>query len=371
MKKNILLMVCFLGLFACDNEKSVLPFDSDTEVSEIIEFKGLQIRVDGNFSKENLFQSDEEFAQDLQKELNSNLRGGNESLEISNEEFKAFIWSEYQNLPRLNVSEKSIEHFDILKKDFLDIDNMDKVFENSGTIVDFYSIKLRNTLKLKIKELNFGKKNRSITSEDDSANAMEISYGLSHPASAYAMLLASGDANNMTDSKFFPDAHLIQDVKINAYRHASWNMIGVHHMLNGGMFKNDAIGKARDFATLHEMIYVGNTNGIKPSAIPTWIYGLHVNWGLNTANANAMDLSNNSVGRSLIDDMTGWLKSSSLTKIKTAIDAKVVGTSSSNYRYSLTIISTYHGNNWDALASNRFGGTSTPLYIINVDYITL
>lgn len=200
---------------------------------------------------------------------------------------------------------------------------------------------------------------------------MEISYGLSHPVSAYAMLIAREDANAWTNIRFFPDAHLIQDNKINAYRHASWNMFGVHHMLTGGMFKNDAIGKARDFATLHEMIYVGNTNGIKPSAIPTWIYGLHLNWGLGTTNANAMDLSNNAIGRSLIDDMTGWLKSSSPSKIKTAIDAKVTGTSSSYYRMSSTIISTYHGNNWDALASNRFGGTTTPLYIINTDNINL
>lgn len=161
MKKNLLLLIGFIGLFACESKKDVLPIDSDTGKSQIIEFKGLQVRVDKNFSQENLFQSDEEYAQDLLKVLNSNLRGGNETLEIPYEEFKAFIWSEYKNYPRLNVSDKSVEHFDILKNDFPNIKNMEQVFENSGNIVDFYSIKLRNALKLRIKDLNFGRKIRS------------------------------------------------------------------------------------------------------------------------------------------------------------------------------------------------------------------
>lgn len=285
-----------------------------------------------------------------------------------------FFKEKMNNYPEFNLENREVRRFGILKKDFPDIKTKEEAIALSDKIVEFYNIKLRNDLLDEFDTLIHLKKSSKV-SDEEGANAMVITYSAIHLIASVGVYSGRSLANEYTllrfsNANFTPNINLSD--QINACRHVSWNMFSVAAMLDAGMSKTDAIGKARDFTTLHEMQYVRNTNGIKPSAIPANVYLLHANWGLKSGNDTAMDLSNDAIGRSLIDNLAsynifkGW-KNINRTSIVNVLNSKVsVGVT---YRQSNNIIGVYHSYNWDALASNRFGGINVPFYII--DFINL
>lgn len=265
--------------------------------------------------------------------------------------------------PIFNMEKMEIKRFEKLKKDFPEIDTEEKALSKSSIIVEYYNILLRNDIKNNISKLLM-KKSSSRKVADLSPNAMELNYVVMHPIAGLGMKNGAENGDAWTKIRF-GNVSIDDNNNVNAYRHAIWNMASVAEMLRLGMPKSDAVGKCRDFATLHEMEYKGHSNGIKPSALPGAILALHINWGLKTPNSTGMDLSNNAIGRSLIDDIAwkplfGSWRNTSQESIMYELSKKVTPTST--YRQSADIINAYHSGNWDALASNRFGGTTTPLY---------
>ncbi len=328
-------------------------------------FKGEKVLLSNGLTQKDLDIPASEFITTLLSVSSARING-EPSLGISYYDLVSFFENKLKAYPQLDMIKMEINGFDKLQKDFPNIKSKENAFEISDKIVDFYEMKLRNDLKNELKDISSkGAKIKGVLEELD-ANAMEINYFAQHPIAGLSFKTGATLAISWSNEKF-GGASIDLDNYRNAYKHAIWNMAGVAEMLKAGMPKSDAVGKARDFATLHEMIYVGNSNGIKPSALPASILILHANWGLNTQNANAMDLSNNSIGRSLIDDIAykplfgGW-QNVDKTSIMNSLAPKV--SSNAEYRKNDNIIHEYHGDNWDNLSSNRFGGTTTPLYII-------
>ena len=350
MKKQYLNLVLTLLLFnlSC-KEESVGISEKVVESVNVDQgvFKGLKVNLYDDLTQEDLDKTPEEFIENLNAKNGSSRSNNLHGYEISYEVLMIFFKEKMINYPEFNLENREVRRFGILKKDFPDIKTKEEAIALSDKIVEFYNIKLRNDLLDEFDTLIHLKKSSKVSDEEE-ANAMVITYSAIHPIASVGVYTGRSLANEYTllrfsNANFTPNINLSD--QINAYRHASWNMFSVAAMLDAGMSKTDAIGKARDFTTLHEMQYVGNTNGIKPSAIPANVYLLHANWGLKTGNDTAMDLSNDAIGRSLIDNLAsynifkGW-KNIDRTSIVNVLNSKVsVGVT---YRQSNNIIGVYH-----------------------------
>jgi hypothetical protein len=346
-----------------DDLKDVTPSNEvSPDTPEYILFNNVKVLLPNGFSSESFELSDEEYIKRFDEKYfkSQNARSIFEIGEyISIEPFLNIVQREIEKYPQIDMFENNISNFDQLSKAFPNIESEEEAFKISNAIVEYYNIIIRESIASDVADmLKNNRKGQSIGSAYGSANSMELAYSSIHPLGASHMFQAVSDANTYTDIKFGPNAHLDQDNEVNALYHSVWNGFGMSKMLRGGFSKNNASDKARSIATFHEMEYKGNSNGIKPlqSEIN---YLLFINWGLRTLNSTAMDLSNNVVGRTHVDDIAYWKlfggwQNVGLGQITDAMYAKTAtggGTMNTN---STNIIGVYHGNNWISLAENKF-----------------
>ncbi|UBM60373.1 hypothetical protein LAG90_06905 [Marinilongibacter aquaticus] len=371
MKKQI----CFyfllsLSMLLSCNRQDVQPFENQSVQGQGF-FKELRVNLTDGLTQGILNQTPEEFIIELWR-TPIMTRGAGETgeLGVSYETLIRFFENRRQNYPEFDLEKEEVKRFGILKNDFPDINTKREAIEMSGVILEFYEMRLRQDLKSALPDLRkVGSNERGVAAILElQANSMEVNYLAMHPIAGSCMKGGADDAIELTKKKFGSGVNQEANDKINAYKHTIWNMCSAGRMMNSGMPKSDAIGKTRDFATCHEMEYKGNSNGLKPSALPGALMVLHANWGLKMGNDTAMDLSNNAIGRSLIDDQAklklfGGYKNTDKNSIESTLASKVG--SSSTYRKSNDIINVFHAGHWDDLASNRFGGVSTSLYIID------
>jgi hypothetical protein len=367
MKKIVIYftLICCSFSFQNCSDQNLLPDKSISKSKEGM-FMDEVVYLDNGLSQEILDQKPEEFLNELYKSNASARTNGENDLGINHKVLMDFVNNKLEKYPEFDMEKLQIRRFDILKKDFPNIKTKEEAFEISGKIVEFYDVKLRQDIKENLDNLKKNSSKSRLIGIGD-ANAMEISYSVMHVLAGSKVALGAIDGDAWTSEKF-PGLGIDNNDLVNSYRHTIWAMNSVAKMLVAGMPKFDALGKTRDFLTLHEMQYVGNLNGLKPTVIPNSLYALHLQWGLGQANPNAMDLSNDAIGRSLIDNQTskplfsGWKgvsKASIVSTMATKIDPPAT------FRQSSNIIGTYQNNNWMSLANNIYGGGSTPLYKID------
>jgi hypothetical protein len=369
MKRNILL-ISFVGLscvFQSCSEERLTPDVQEKKTVQGI-FQGEKVNLSDGITQNLLDEKPEEYFANLMKTNNSARIFEEKDLGISMKELADFFEKQSEKYPQFDMQKMEIKRFNILKKDFPDIKTEDDAFFISGKIVEFYDVLLRKDLKENLEFLKNKSRKLKVSDAYDNGNAMEKNYFAMHPQAGGAVVWASSNGDQWCYEKFGASANIQGNNNLNAYRHAIWAMASVSRMLATGMPKNDALGKTRDFLTLHEMVYLGHTNGVKPSALPNTLLILHAQWGLSQTNPNAMDLSNNAIGRSLIENQAskplfGPWNGIDKTSIMNTMATKVA--SGVSYRQSGNIISDYHGGNWNALASNIYGGSTTPLYRID------
>jgi hypothetical protein len=370
MKKIIVSAILISTTFfvqSCNNQK-ITPEITNSETNKGV-FQDQTVTLDYGLTQKIIDQTPEDFLLELSNKnsVSSARISGEYDLGITQKELIDYYNSKMVNYPQFDMEKMQITQFGVLKKDFPEIKTKEDAFLISNKIVDFYDVILKNHLKTDIEQLKKQSKKGKVAVGIGDANSMELSYSAMFPVAGAAMYNGVKDADTWTAEKY-PLMSLDLDNYVNSYRHTIWNMASAARMLKSGHSKSTTMSFVRDFTTIHEMEYKGNTSGIKPSPLPTGLLLLHLQWGLKTYNSTAMDLSNNAIGRSLIEDQVSYKLFQGWQKVDKASIVATMATKSSNpasYNQSNDIINTYHGGAWNTLASNIYDGITTSLYKIN------
>lgn len=193
-----------------------------------------------------------------------------------------------------------------IKHDLPFIENEEQVRQNTEIVYEYYESLLRNDV---VKKLATGSKisagSRTLI-DYGNANDLEKKIAVANPRLGEAARFAKGESEGQTVARYGPGAHLQNDTKANAFKHAMWNSLTIHKCIALGKSKYGAINDTRDITTAHEYIVNGvNSNGgIKMFQDVNG--DENFDYWFEPSLAHAMDLHNNCLGRNFMEENVKW-----------------------------------------------------------------
>lgn len=162
-----------------------------------------------------------------------------------------------------------------IKKDIPSIKDKEDAQKKKSIISDYYNLLLIKHLE---KEIDKKKNAKVLAISPDNTNELEKQLALQDPLAAYCFGdIAKSECQTMTTEVF--GCYLPDSKQLNAFKHSSWNAIGVQELVQYSRNKWTSLDRIKTFACAHEHVEV---NG---------------QWILPDDGSVAMDLHNNLAGR--------------------------------------------------------------------------
>lgn len=357
LKSLIFSSVLGLTLFSCNEpEVKQSPATTETNKTEIIDFRGEKITIPGNFPTAFLNQTPEEFgAYYEQLLLKANAR--TQGTTLTYDQIGAVIAKHSTKFPNLNSNmEISEESFEQIKKDIPTIETKEEALNKIDLIYSYYDALLKSAILPDIIKIEQSGSSNGRTNGPSPGNLTDAERNIliGNPGYAQHYVAASQDVNNLVFAVWGID----QDNKMNnAWKHATWNGLIIRYILQGSpASENQAINFAQNGTSAHEKELTGNTQ-------------------IHSVQA-AMDLHNNMSARVWMEQEIKWgigpLRKMP-SKEKIVEEMRIRATNGTFYNSNVdpngafsAILNLHGGNNqttWNNLYNNLYGSYQHLVYI--------
>jgi hypothetical protein len=300
-------IVLVVLLTACQSDKLIDAKQSTVLVADkFVEFEGMTVRLPNEVSEEFFRMTDgKNLVAYAIKEIEKSLP----NTRVAAQDYLSGIpWStiieilnrESQKYPKLDYSKEKLEDniLEKVKKDIPSIKNHKDAIDNSTFIFDYYNRLLRNDLLKEVKKI---KHSGAKTQEAVPPGFYYCAYF--YPQTA----LALNNAKNTVEDNIVNYVGENDDTGFtNAFRHSSWNAIGVANCRKSGDSKLNALRNVRTLTSAYE------SSGVIPVFLmvandPSILIVDDLALFHKKGNApSAMDLNNNMIGRTYLYNNMGY-----------------------------------------------------------------